>query len=89
MLPRLGASRPAVTRSGVKHGGASGGAVQARDWWQWCERLEDDDWPHRELRLGFDTQARLLETVVLIFESGDELVIHAMPARKQFWDLLP
>ena len=34
-------------------------------------------------------QARLLETVVLIFESGDEMVIHAMPARKQYWDLLP
>lgn len=44
---------------------------------------------HRELRLGFDTQARLLETVVLVFESGDEMVIHAMPARKQYWDLLP
>lgn len=47
------------------------------------------DWPQRELRLGFDTQARLLETVVLIFRSGDEMIIHAMPARKQFWDLLP
>jgi hypothetical protein len=44
---------------------------------------------HRELRLGFDTQARLLETVVLVFESGDEMVIHATPARKQYWDLLP
>lgn len=36
-----------------------------------------------------DTQARLLETVVVIFESGDEMVIHAMPARRQFWELLP
>ena len=44
--------------------------------------------PHRELRLGFDTQARLLETVVLIFASGDEMIIHAMPARRQYWDLL-
>ena len=43
----------------------------------------------RELRLGFDTQARLLETVVLIFRSGEEMVIHLMPARRQFWDLLP
>jgi len=39
---------------------------------------------HRELRLGFDTQAFLLETVVLIFASGDEMVIHAMPARRQY-----
>lgn len=55
----------------------------------WVEPLDEEDWPHRELRLGFDTQARLLETVVVIFESGDEIVIHAMPARKQYWELLP
>jgi hypothetical protein len=53
------------------------------------EPLDEEDWPHREPRLGFDTQARLLETVVLILESGDEVVIHAMPARKQYWGLLP
>ena len=64
-------------------------ALQAAGWPQWIEPLQDDDWPHRELRLGFDTQARLLETVVLIFDSGEELVIHAMPARKQYWELLP
>ena len=46
-------------------------------------------WPHRELRLGFDTRARLLETIVLVFENGNELVIHAMPARKHYLDLLP
>lgn len=50
---------------------------------------DEDEWPHRQLRLGFDTEARLLETVVLVFESGTEMVIHAMPARKQFWELLP
>lgn len=64
-------------------------AVQSADWPLWVEPIEDNDWPRRELRLGFDTQARLLETIVLIFESGDEMVIHAMPARKQYWDLLP
>nr|WP_209068257.1 toxin [Arthrobacter pigmenti] len=64
-------------------------AVQAADWSQWIEPLEEDDWPHRELRLGFDTRTRLLETVVLVFESGEEMVIHAMPARRQYWNLLP
>jgi hypothetical protein len=39
--------------------------------------------------LGFDTRAPLLETVVLIFESGDEMVIHAMPARRKYLNLLP
>jgi len=78
-----------VHRSALKHGVSSEDTVQAADWSQWIEPLEDDDWPHRELRLGFDTQARLLETVVLVFERGEELVIHAMPARKQFLELLP
>jgi len=78
-----------VHRSALKHGVSSEDAVQAADWSQWIEPLEEDDWPHRELRLGFDRQARLLETVVLIFESGEELVIHAMPARRQFLELLP
>jgi hypothetical protein len=45
--------------------------------------------PERQLRLGFDTSARLLETVVLVFDNGDEMVIHAMAARKKYWDLLP
>lgn len=54
----------------------------------WIEPL-DDDTPARELRLAFDTTARLLETVVLIFGSGDEMVIHAMVARKSYLNLLP
>ncbi|HKT58037.1 MAG TPA: toxin-antitoxin system toxin subunit [Microbacterium sp.] len=37
----------------------------------------------------FDTQGRLLETVVPVFDSGNELVIHAMKARPQMLDLLP
>lgn len=77
-----------VRDSALKHGVLAQDAVQAADWPLWVEPLDQDDLPHRELRLGFDTQARLLETVVLIFESGDEMVIHAMPARRQYWDLL-
>jgi len=49
----------------------------------------DDDRPTRELRLGFDTTGRLLETVVLLLDDGAELVIHAMKARPQYFDLLP
>lgn len=79
-----------VHDSALKHGVRPQDAVQAADWPLWIEPLdEEENWLHRELRLGFDTEARLLETVVLIFESGDEMVIHAMPARKQYWDLLP
>lgn len=37
----------------------------------------DQDTPQRELRLGFDRSGRLLELVILVFDSGNELVIHA------------
>ena len=78
-----------VHRSALKQGVLPEDAVQAADLSLWIEPLEEEEWPHRELRLGFDTQARLLETVVLIFSSGQEMVIHAMPARRQYWELLP
>ncbi|MDQ1688897.1 MAG: hypothetical protein QOK42_1872 [Frankiaceae bacterium] len=73
----------------LKHGVEASDAVQAAEWPVWIEPLDDDGSPHRELRLGFDTGARLLETVVLIFEDGAELLIHAMPCRKKYLDLLP
>jgi len=49
----------------------------------------EDDRPARELWLGFDTTGRLLEIVVLLLDDGTELVIHAMKARPQYFDLLP
>lgn len=72
-----------------KHGVSIEDAIQAAEWSLWIEPLDDDGPPARELRLGFDSNARLLETVVLVFASGEELVIHAMPARKKYLDLLP
>jgi hypothetical protein len=78
-----------VHRSALKHGVLPEDAVHAADLSLWIEPLEEEEWPRRELRLGFDTQARLLEIVVLIFQSGEEMVIHAMLARRQYWDLLP
>lgn len=41
-----------------------------------------------EFRLGFDQHGLLLELVVLKFDSSNELLIHAMKARRQYWDLL-
>lgn len=37
---------------------------------------------------GFDSAGRLLELVVLRFDSGNELVIHAMKARAQYLDVI-
>lgn len=78
-----------VHPSALKHGIATEDAVQAAEWALWIEPLTEDENPERELRLGFDTQARLLETVVLVFDGGDQLIIHAMLARKKYLDLLP
>ena len=50
-------------------------------------RTWDDDSPARQLRLGFDYAGRLLELVVLRVDSGNELLIHAMKARRQYLDL--
>ncbi len=77
-----------VHPSARKHGIDPEDAIQAATWATWIEDLDDDS-PARQLRLGFDTRGRMLETVVLVFDSGNELVIHAMKARPQMLDLLP
>lgn len=77
-----------VHSSARKHGVEPDDAAQAATWALWVDYLDDDS-PARQLRLGFDTRGRLLETVVLVFDSGNELVIHAMKARPQMLELLP
>lgn len=77
-----------VHASALKHGISIEDSIQASEWALWIEPLDDGP-PLRELRLGFDTNGRLLETVMLTFASGDEMVIHAMPARRKYLDLLP
>lgn len=77
-----------VHPSALKHGVVPEDSIQAAAWPVWIEDLDDDS-PARQLRLGFDRQGRMLEVVVLVFDSGNELVIHAMKARPQVLDLLP
>ncbi len=74
--------------SALRHGILPEDAIQAATWALWIEDL-DEEIPARQLRLGFDTQGRLLETVVLVFDSGNEVVIHAMKARPRLLELLP
>lgn len=76
-----------VHRSARKHGLGETDIRQAAEHYLIAYPL-DEDWPPRELRLGFDTAGRLLETVVLHLDD-DELVIHAMKARPQYFNLLP
>jgi len=61
-----------VHSSALKHGVSPEDAIQAAEWSLWIEPLDDDGPSYRELRLGFDTGARLLETVVLVLEKGEE-----------------
>ena len=77
-----------IHASALKHGVEEHDALQAAEWPLWIEPLDEGP-PQRELRLGFDTAARLLETVVLTLEDGVELIIHAMPCRRKYLDLLP
>lgn len=73
--------------SARKHGVDTADAVYAAEHAVFVADL-DDDTPARQLRLGFDASGRLLEVVVLRFDSGNELLIHAMKARRQYLDLL-
>lgn len=76
-----------VHDSARKHGIDQADAVHAADHAVFVADL-DGDRPARQLRLGFDASGRLLEIVVLRFDSGNELLIHAMKARRQYLDLL-
>lgn len=76
--------------SARKHGVSAEDASQAADWPLWIEPLDEATGDFvKELRLGFDTRARLLEVIVLRSPDGDGLLIHAMPARRQYIELLP
>jgi hypothetical protein len=72
----------------LEHGISPEDAIRAAEWSPRIEPLDDGP-PDRELRLGLDTTGRLLETVVLVFESGQQLIVHALPARKKHLDPLP
>ena len=50
--------------------------------------LDDEDDPRRWLAIGTDHAGRLLELVVMIFDDGYELIIHAMKARTKYLDEL-
>ncbi len=77
-----------VHDSALKHGVRAEDALLAASRYLVAVGLDDES-PGRELRLGFSTTGQLLETVVLTFDSGKELVIHAMKARAKYLDLLP
>lgn len=50
--------------------------------------LDDENDPRRWLMIAVDPAGRLLELVVLIYDDGYELIIHAMKARSRYLDEL-
>lgn len=76
-----------VHAAALKHGVTTEDSIEAARNPVFVSYLDDDS-PARQLRLGFDSSGRLLETVVLVFDSGNELLIHAMKCRTEYLELL-
>jgi hypothetical protein len=76
-----------VHRSALNHGINATDGVYAAQRCSYVSDLDDES-PTRQFRLGFDQAGRLLELVVLRFDSGNELLIHAMRARPKYYDLI-
>jgi len=76
-----------VNSTALKHGVRPEDALHAATHWAYASEPDEDN-PAHQLRLGFDTAGRLLEIIVLHFDSGHELIIHAMKARTAYLNLL-
>ena len=86
----LQSSRAELHRSARKHGVADDDVVHAASHAVAGYALEDrDDDPRRTLLLGPDRAGNLLDLVVLELDDGRRLVIHAMPMRPAYRELLP
>jgi hypothetical protein len=78
-----------VHRSARKHGITDGQMYHALDHAWLVADLDDGSTPARTLVLGPDPAGNLLELVVLHFDDGRDMVIHAMAMRRQYESLLP
>lgn len=76
-----------VGSSALKHGISELDILYAAENWAYVSQ-PDDDIPAKQLVLGFDPNGRLLELAILTFDSGQQLVIHAMKARRKYVGLL-
>ena len=77
-----------VRRSAEKHGIPPKDSITAATTGCVYNAPLDEEHPHRELRLGFDSSMRMLEIVILLWDDGTETIIHSMKARKQYRTLL-
>jgi hypothetical protein len=75
-------------RSAFKHGIDEVGTRHALDHAVTVVELEPESDPPKVLAIGPDPAGNLLEVIWLELDDA-ELVIHAMPLRSAFYDLLP
>lgn len=78
-----------IHRSARKHGISDGSIHHAVDHALAVVDLSPDSDPPRVLAIGPDQAGNLLEIIWLELAESAELVIHAMPLRLTFHDLLP
>lgn len=76
-----------IHHSALKHGIEATDILHALDHRAY-EAEPSDEIPSKQFVMGWDGHGRLLEIFVLTFDSGNQLVIHAMKARRSYLHLL-
>jgi hypothetical protein len=76
-------------RSAARHGIAENDIIHAIEHAIVLVDLDADADPPKVLVIGPGHDAQLLEVIILNLANDRELVIHAMPLRPTFYDLLP
>jgi hypothetical protein len=78
-----------VHRSASKHGVDALDVGHAVDHALMVADMGDDESPMRTLVLGADRAGNMLEVILLHFDDGRDIAIHAMPMRNHYRGLLP
>jgi len=78
-----------INESARKHGVSDEDILHAIDQLLVEYAIGGDDPPRRWLVLGPNWAGLMLELIVLVFDDGGEMVIHAMPMRSKYEELLP
>ncbi len=78
-----------INESARKHGVSDGDILHGIDQQLVEYEIGDDDPARRWLVLGPNRAGLMLELIVLVFDDGAEMVIHAMPMRSKYEGLLP
>ena len=76
-----------INPSALKHGISEFDILFVAENWAYATE-RDGDMPAKRMVLDFDRNGRLLKMAILTFDSGHQIVIYAMKARRQYRHLL-